>query len=121
MSQNAHCNVANTHDVGEIFEVDGDFFQVVSATEKTVTVFPIEHEFVGMNDRQGWEYAYMPKRDCFIYDYPFWTESQQANGKRCMIHNYSRDMDPVHDCIDVGRSYEAYVWDGEPSIYDSYN
>ena len=104
--------------VGTIFDRDGDFYQVIKSTKTTVTVLPIEHEFIGNADPYGWEHAYMPKKDCFTTSWHF-TDSQNTNGKRCTVKDYTQDKSRPQ--IDVGCYFDAHVWDGRASIFDSYN
>lgn len=104
--------------VGDIFASNGDFYQVVKTTAETVTVRPIESRFVGYADEQRRERAYIPVRDRFTLS-PFFTDAQNERGKRCVPKNWSaREFRPQ---IDVGCYWPAHLWDGEPSICDTYN
>lgn len=105
-------------DEGAIFERDGSFYQVVKATASTVTVKPIESEFVGMADDYGWERAYMPKPGRFTTSFAF-TDKQNEQGKRCKVRDYSADG--TRPQIDVGAYFDAHLWDGNPGIFDTYN
>lgn len=104
--------------VGDIFDRDGSFYQVTRTSAKTVTVRPIEADFIGIMDPYGWERGYMPKPDHFTTDC-FFTAKQNAEGKRCTVHDYSIARNRPQ--IDVGAYFEAHLWDGTPSVFDSYS
>lgn len=104
---------------GDIFQCHGNFFQVVKATAKTVTVKPIESIGAGNADPYGWERAYLPKPGAFTRS-PFFTSDQNRDGKRCAVKDYSAAKDSPQ--IDVGQYFPAHLWDGEtPSVCDTYS
>lgn len=105
--------------VNDIFCCDGDFFQVVKATSKTVTVKHIRSKFIGFQDSYGWEKGYIPMQGDFC-NYCMWSDDQNENGKRCTVKDFSIAKDSPF--IKVNSYTNAYLWDGaSPSVFDSYN
>lgn len=104
--------------VGDIFEHSGDFMQVVKVTKKTVVVRPIECEFVGNADSYGWMRQYMPKPDVFADSDPWLTREECAKGKRLKVIDFSQAKN--NPCIKFNHEY-FHLWDGTPSVFDSYN
>ena len=89
---------------GDIFECEGSFYQAIKATAKTATIRPIESTFEGLADAYGWERKYMPLPNCFTYD--------------LKVRDYSRakNSPELELC-----GYRLTLWDGTPSICDTYN
>lgn len=104
-------------EVGDIFATKyADFFQVVRATAKTVTVRPIASRFVRHIDY--WEREYLPVPGEFA-NYPSWSRETCEKGRRCTVRDYSAAKDMPQIKVD---DYEvAYLWDGRPSVLDTYN
>lgn len=102
---------------GDIFECEGSFYQAIKATAKTATIRPIESTFEGLADAYGWEHKYMPLPNCFTYD-PIMGREGSDNGKRLKIRDYSRakNSPELELC-----GYRLTLWDGTPSICDTYN
>ena len=97
--------------VNDVFHDGSQFFQVVKATDKTVTVRPIESEKVRNGDvRTCFDYDVVvrPKLNHFESCYLL-TDAQNKNGKRCKIHQYNTDPDgPVQICINEYWRHWAY-------------
>ena len=91
---------------GDIFECEGSFYQAIKATA-----------FDGLADVYGWEHKYMPLPNCFTYD-PIMGREASDNGKRLKIRDYSRakNSPELELC-----GYRLTLWDGTPSICDTYN
>ena len=103
---------------GDIFTADGFFYQVIKATAKTATVRPIQADFVGHADPYGWEKEYMPKPGIFIENDPILGARASREGKRLKIYDFSAAQDTP--TLKVCGEY-LYLWDGTPSIFDTYN
>lgn len=103
---------------GDIFTREGLFYQVTRATAKTATIKPIRAEFVGHADPWGWEREYIPVPGEFIDDDPIMGRKASAEGKRLKIHDYSAAKN-MPTLILGGEN--LYLWDGEPSIFDTYD
>lgn len=102
---------------GDIFECDGSFYQAIKATAKTATIRPIESTFEGLADAYGWERKYMPLPNCFTFD-PIMGREASDSGRRLKIRDYSRakNSPELELC-----GYRLTLWDGTPSICDTYN
>ncbi len=102
---------------GDIFECEGSFYQAIKATAKTATIRPIESTFEGYADPYGWERKYMPLPNCFIYD-PIMGREASDSGKRLKVRDYSRakNSPELELC-----GHRLTLWDGTPSICDTYN
>ena len=102
---------------GDIFECEVSFYQAIKATAKTATIRPIESTFEGLADAYGWERKYMPLPNCFTYD-PIMGHEASDNGKRLKVRDYGRakNSPELELC-----GYRLTLWDGTPSICDTYN
>lgn len=70
-----------------------------------------------MADAYGWERKYMPLPNCFTYD-PIMGREASDNGKRLKVRDYGRakNSPELELC-----GYRLTLWDGTPSICDTYN
>lgn len=97
--------------VNDVFHDGYQFFQVVNATNKTVTVRPIESEKVRDGDvRTAFDFDVVvrPKRNHFTTCYLF-TDRQNKVGKRCKLHQYSMNPnEPMQICINDSYQHWAY-------------
>lgn len=102
---------------GDIFECEVSFYQAIKATAKTATIKPIESTFEGLADDYGWERKYMPLPNCFTYD-PIMGREANDNGKRLKVRDYgsAKNSPELELC-----GYRLTLWDGTPSICDTYN
>lgn len=91
--------------------------EAFKATAKTATIRPIESTFEGLADAYGWGRKYMPLPNCFTYD-PIMGREASDNGKRLKVRDYSRakNSPELELC-----GYRLTLWDGTPSICDTYN
>ena len=110
--------------VGDVFHDGYAFFQVVKATDKTVTVRPIESEKVRDGDtRTAFDYDVVvrPKRDHFTSCYLL-TDKQNREGKRCRIHQYGTMPDsPAQICINDSYRHWAYQLVGGDEATESHD
>lgn len=110
--------------VNDVFHDGYAFFQVIKATDKTVTVRPIESEKVRDGEyRTAFDYDIVvrPKRDHFTTCYLL-TDKQNAEGKRCKIHQYNVDPNgPVQICINESYRHWAYQLVGTDEVVEEHD
>lgn len=100
---------------GDMFATEyGSFYQVIKATEKTVTVRPVDSRCTESN---MWETWHMPIKDAFIKNY-YWDDETAERGKRCTVKWYHG---PAQPSIKIAGGLDAIYWDGEPTLWDHYN
>ena len=102
---------------GDIFTCDGSFYQVIKATDKTATIRPIESIFEGYADPYGWERKYMPIPNRFTSD-PWMGRERSEKGQKLKVHDFTRGKNRP----ELHMGYRTLtLWDGTPSICDTYN
>ena len=102
---------------GDIFEHEGSFYQAIKATAKTATIRPIESTFAGYADPYEWERGYMPVPGLFTID-PLMGRRRSEEGQRLKVRDYSREGNsPELELF----GQRLTLWDGTPSICDTYN
>lgn len=111
-------------EVGTIFKsiYSADFFEVVKATAKTVTVKPLETERVGVAKvytAHSYETEVMPLAGhhtrCL-----YWSDETSAKGKMCRIFDSCPSM-PGQAYIRIADTVWAVPWDGSAATVDHYS
>ncbi len=98
-----------------------DFFEVVAATTKTVTIKALATRGVPCKTytAHSYETAHMPILHEFE-NYPDWTRKTNETGKRCRIKE-SYEAKPGAPCVKVNDRDYAVLWDGAAGIVDHYS
>lgn len=108
---------------GDIFAsvYTADFFEVVSATSKAVTVKAISDkgELVDAQSCHSYETSHLPISGSF-QSCPFFSREQNETGKRCKVQP-SCPAKPDKPYIKISESVWAIPWDGKAAIVDHYN
>lgn len=97
--------------VNDVYHDGHTFYQVISATDKSVVVRPIETEVVGLGDvRTAFDYDIVvrPRIGRFTTSWLF-NERQNAKGRRCRVRQFNTDPDgPTSICLSQAFGVWAY-------------
>lgn len=105
--------------IGDIFVTKfASFYEVVRTTAKTVTVRPIEDEFVGYADSYGWEKEYKPIKGAFCEN-GYWPREVCERGKRCKVYDWTQAQNMPQ--IKITDTLDAYLYNGGTAILDTYS
>lgn len=99
-----------------------DFFQVVKATPKMVTIKAIGTECIGdvrIMTAHSYETAHLPVKDTFRRC-PWWPEETSETGKRCRVKDCCPAR-PGTPYITWAKGMWAIPWEGDAAIVDHYS